>query len=195
MTDKRLISAPIALERDIRPGALVRSRLMGKSLVLWRATSGQIHVWHDNCPHRSVRLSAGRNLGDRLEDIYHGWQFGEDATVISVPAEGGGPRAELSAQVVTSTISEGFVWATLGDTVEPDPGLAGHPLRPVPVNAQVTTVRRNLRRLPDVRLMASPWDEATSVIYGTTDDGDLENLRQLNTRLVTLQRWMERGGI
>lgn len=193
MTSNDNIAAPVALERDIRQGALVRSRLLGKDLVLWRGESGGIHVWHDNCPHRSVRLSAGRNLGNCLEAIYHGWRFGEDATVISVPAEGGKARPELSAEVLVTEVSEGFVWASLGDEIETDPNLAGNPARPIFIRRPAAQLRRALPRIAGTYLTVSPWDDSSSVMYGAVDGDSQTTLRAINTNLVTFQRQIERG--
>ncbi|HPH14716.1 MAG TPA: Rieske 2Fe-2S domain-containing protein, partial [Burkholderiaceae bacterium] len=34
--------------------------LLERSLVVWRDTSGAIHAWADQCPHRGAKLSLGR---------------------------------------------------------------------------------------------------------------------------------------
>lgn len=195
MTEDVFISAPVALERDVCAGSLVRSCLDGQALVVWRGNSDRIHVWHDNCPHRSVRLSAGRNLGDCLEAIYHGWRFAEDATVVSVPAEGGKSRLKISANVLASETIGGFVWASTGDKIEPDRNLVGTPIRPVFVTCPHARLRSVLPRIDDTYLKISPWDETASVVYGSTHSTELSMLKEINAKLVKVQRQAERGDI
>ena len=62
-----LLSAPVALEREVLPKSLLRTNLNGQDLVLWRDNANDIQVWADRCPHRSVKLSAGRNNGNCVQ--------------------------------------------------------------------------------------------------------------------------------
>jgi phenylpropionate dioxygenase-like ring-hydroxylating dioxygenase large terminal subunit len=49
--------------------------LAGKPLCLFRTASGQAAALSDACPHRRLKLSYGRVVGDRVECKYHGWTF------------------------------------------------------------------------------------------------------------------------
>lgn len=50
-------------------------RLAGKNLVLFRAGAGQVGALEDVCPHRRMRLSAGKVVGQKLQCMYHGWTY------------------------------------------------------------------------------------------------------------------------
>jgi phthalate 4,5-dioxygenase len=56
-------------------GAPVRLRLLGEDLVAFRATDGQVGVLDEICPHRGASLWLGRNEGNGLRCVYHGWKY------------------------------------------------------------------------------------------------------------------------
>lgn len=70
------------LERD-RPRAV---QIGEHRLVAYRDGSGRPHALLDRCPHRGVRLSLGRVVGDRLACGYHGWEFSTSGELECVPS-------------------------------------------------------------------------------------------------------------
>jgi vanillate O-demethylase monooxygenase subunit len=48
----------------------------------------ELRAYRDRCPHRLAPLTTGRVVGDELECGYHGWRFGLDGRVTTVPALG-----------------------------------------------------------------------------------------------------------
>ena len=53
----------------------------------------EVRAYRDRCPHRFAPLTTGRIVDDELECGYHGWRFGVDARVTTIPALG--PDATL----------------------------------------------------------------------------------------------------
>ena len=53
----------------------VRLRLLGENLIAFRATSGNVGIVQNACPHRGASLFFGRNEEDGLRCVYHGWKF------------------------------------------------------------------------------------------------------------------------
>ena len=49
--------------------------LCGRSLCLFRTHSGQLAALDNACPHRRLKLSVGRVVGETVECKYHGWTF------------------------------------------------------------------------------------------------------------------------
>src|SRR5581483_1805650 len=86
-----------------RPTAV---RLHGTNLVLFRTSSGPIGALEDCCPHRRMKLSLGRVLGDRLECPYHGWTFGCRGDGRSPST----PRLRASAHCFDAREHLGIVW-------------------------------------------------------------------------------------
>lgn len=67
---------PVAASHELQAGSnIVASFLQGAELALWRTPEGAPQAWDNRCPHRSVRLTLGQVVGDRLSCAYHGWQF------------------------------------------------------------------------------------------------------------------------
>ena len=96
---------PIVLSRELgrRPLGV---RLAGQQLVLFRTASGAVGALTDVCPHRRMRLSVGRVIGDRLQCCYHGWTFGCDGSGESP----GTPKLRTRAASFETRDSHGLVW-------------------------------------------------------------------------------------
>jgi phenylpropionate dioxygenase-like ring-hydroxylating dioxygenase large terminal subunit len=56
----------VARSEAIQTGTLTRAKLLDRDLVIWRNQSGQVLVWADRCPHRSIRLSGGTIVNDTV---------------------------------------------------------------------------------------------------------------------------------
>lgn len=192
---------PVALERDVHHGSLVRARLDGLGLVLWRANDDIVRVWEDRCPHRSIRLSAGRNLGEYVEGAYHGWRFGKDGTVIAIPAEGYEARADIKVSVLSSTAQAGLVWASLGETAKVPtdykPSKSDLLVRALPFAIAAAAVNDALRSIKGMKLIVTPTSQTSCFVFGhaTTERGETstDTLRRCNDRLNVLRRSLEAG--
>ncbi len=113
---------PVAASAAVQQQPLA-ALLLGRELVLWRDTTGSVHAWADQCPHRGARLSMGRVLaapgaagGARLECPYHAWRFAADGHCDEVPAlPGFVPPAGHRACTFDALERHGLVWARLAD--------------------------------------------------------------------------------
>ena len=65
---------PILPSRQLRRQP-VGVRLAGQEIVLFRTADGKIGALVDQCPHRRMRLSLGKVVGDKLRCMYHGWTY------------------------------------------------------------------------------------------------------------------------
>lgn len=106
----------------VRAGELLRLDRAGEELLLWRDSSGTVHVQEDRCPHRAARLSMGVHMGDRIACNYHGLQLEADGVVASVP---GSPGCALEGRKALRTFPAaehaGAVFAWFGADAEADP--------------------------------------------------------------------------
>jgi len=55
--------------------ALLRRRLLGEPILLFRKEDGTAAALTDRCPHRFAPLSAGTRDGDTVRCAYHGLAF------------------------------------------------------------------------------------------------------------------------
>ncbi|NYT70732.1 aromatic ring-hydroxylating dioxygenase subunit alpha [Pusillimonas noertemannii] len=111
---------PIAWSRDISY-ELAKRRIVGKDVVLYRSSTGQVAAHLDVCPHRMAPLSMGRLKGDSIECGYHGMTFDCSGACIRIP----GQRIVGSPAVETYPTHEnmGLVWIWMGDPAKADTSL------------------------------------------------------------------------
>jgi len=68
------------------PAVPNKLKLLGRSMVAWRAADGEWAVADDSCPHRMAPLSLGYlDETGRLTCRYHGWAFEKDGTASGIP--------------------------------------------------------------------------------------------------------------
>ena len=146
---------PVAAGADLVPRHVVRSRLFGSELAIWRADDGFINVWEDRCIHRGMRLSAGVNDGAELVCQYHGWRYSNrSGNCTYIPAHPGeAPAGALQVPTFACAERYGLVWSGSSPDFEPPtvPALEGSEvlvLRSLPVNAPADLVLEGLAGLP-----------------------------------------------
>ncbi|MEE8518565.1 MAG: Rieske 2Fe-2S domain-containing protein [Dehalococcoidia bacterium] len=109
---------PILLDWEL-PGPdcdPVRVRVVGEDLVAFRDTDGRLGLLAASCPHRRVSLYFGRNEGNGLRCVYHGWKFDVEGNCVDMPSE---PEASNFKNKVKTpsypVIEQGnVIWAYLG---------------------------------------------------------------------------------
>ena len=88
--------------------------MLSQSLVMFRATSGEISALEDRCPHRLLPLSMGKRIGDTIQCGYHGMTFDKVGKCVRVPGQANTPaRADIRAFPVVE--KNGIVWVWMGD--------------------------------------------------------------------------------
>jgi ferredoxin-NADP reductase/nitrite reductase/ring-hydroxylating ferredoxin subunit len=105
----------LASSCDLALRHVFQARVGAYNLALWRSDDGLVNAWENRCPHRSVPLSMGINLGQELRCQYHGWRFASGSgECTTVPAEVG--RRDNHAACVNSfdcIEQDGWVWVAL----------------------------------------------------------------------------------
>ena len=91
--------------------------LWHQPIVLFRDHQGQIQAIEDRCPHRQVKLSEGKVIGNHLECAYHGWQFDGAGHCVEIPylTERQRPPA-CRLRVYPVREQDGFIWLYPGDS-------------------------------------------------------------------------------
>jgi phenylpropionate dioxygenase-like ring-hydroxylating dioxygenase large terminal subunit len=90
--------------------------LWEKAIAIYRDRDGQVRAVEDCCPHRQVKLSEGKVLGNNLECAYHGWQFDAQGHCAKIPYFDEGqklPPCHLRTYPVQE--KDGFIWLYPGD--------------------------------------------------------------------------------
>ena len=84
------IPAALSSELPEPDGAPLRVRLLGESLIAFRASSGAVGLIQNSCPHRGASLFYGRNEAEGLRCVYHGWKFDVTGRCVDMPIEPAG---------------------------------------------------------------------------------------------------------
>jgi len=93
---------------------LLRRRILGEPILLYRGEDGEIAALTDRCSHRFAPLSAGTIEGDTVRCTYHGLAFARDGQCVHNPFS---DRLPKGATVRAWPIRErdGIVWLWAGD--------------------------------------------------------------------------------
>ena len=105
----------LALSKEVTDKPLSVT-LWHQSIVLFRDRLGKVHALEDRCPHRHVKLSEGKVIGDRIECAYHGWQLDQTGRCTSIPyltEKQKLPNCKIRSYPVTEL--DGFIWVFPGD--------------------------------------------------------------------------------
>jgi len=108
------------LERD---GAPMRLMLLGERLIGFRDSAGKVGVMDHRCPHRCASLFLGRNEGNGLRCVYHGWKFDVEGKCVDMPSV---PvhqdfKGKVSTKAYRVTERAGVVWVYMGAAAEAPP--------------------------------------------------------------------------
>ncbi|MGF6693338.1 Rieske 2Fe-2S domain-containing protein [Pseudomonas sp. D(2018)] len=101
-------------------GAPQRVELLCEKYVAFRGDDGKVGFLHEACPHRGVSLALGRNEGNRLTCIFHGWSFDADGNCTRMPTEKDqGFCQKVKGQGFKVREGGGIVWVYLGEGEPP----------------------------------------------------------------------------
>ena len=101
----------------------MRVKLLGEELIAFRATSGNIGLVRNACPHRGASLFFGRNEEDGLRCVYHGWKFDVSGACVDMPSEPAESnfKSKVRARAYPTQERNGIVWAYMGPREVPPP--------------------------------------------------------------------------
>lgn len=100
--------------------ALLRRRICGRAVLMFRREDGDVAVLDDRCPHRFAPLSGGTRIGDTVRCGYHGLAFDATGACVHNPF---GDTIPKGARVPTykAVEQDGIVWLWTGDQASADP--------------------------------------------------------------------------
>ena len=101
----------------------VRVRLLGENMIAFRATSGDVGMIADACPHRGASLFFGRNEEEGLRCVYHGWKFDVDGNCVDMPSEPAESnfKNKVRARAYKTHERGGLIWLYMGPREVPPP--------------------------------------------------------------------------
>lgn len=179
---------------DLGPEALLARTILSEPVVLWRTGEG-VAALADRCCHRSLPLSLGQPLGDRVQCGYHGLEFDAAGRCVNVPGQS---RVPPDAGVRAYPVCErhNLVWVWTGDRGAADEDLV--PDLPWLDDSGWTRTGGCIQLQADYRLLIDNLLDLTHVSYvhKETLAGDpAEALVPVTTTrsgsTIRVERWME----
>ena len=92
----------------------VRLRLLGEDMVAFRDTSGRLGVLDEYCPHRLTSLWLGRNEGNGLRCVYHGWKFDVTGQCVDQMNEPRQFAEKIKTTAYAAIEAGGVIWVYMG---------------------------------------------------------------------------------
>jgi len=105
-----------------RPGTYCTKTVMGRSVLLTRATDGVVRAFDNVCLHRQSRITEGCGTARRLACPYHSWSYDLTGALAGVPGKEGFPETLSPTPRLTELPAAecaGFLWISL----DPDAAL------------------------------------------------------------------------
>jgi phthalate 4,5-dioxygenase len=101
----------------------MRVKLLGEELIGFRATSGEVGLIQNACPHRGASLFFGRNEEEGLRCVYHGWKFDITGACVDMPSEPAESnfKNKVRARAYPTHERNGIIWAYMGPRETPPP--------------------------------------------------------------------------
>jgi phthalate 4,5-dioxygenase oxygenase subunit len=115
---------PAAMSSELKAGgAPLRLLLLGERLIGFRDSAGKVGVMDHRCPHRCASLFLGRNEGNGLRCVYHGWKFDVEGHCVDMPSVPSHQdfKDKVSAKAYRVTERAGVVWVYMGAAAEAPP--------------------------------------------------------------------------
>ena len=126
---KRLWIVAVPLWKVKTPNRYAVLQESGIDVVVTRDAKGVLRAFRNSCLHRGSRLVHGCGTAHTVQCEYHGWKYGLDGRLLSVPAANGFGSVDVSKmrlQPIAMKVAGGLVWVCLGDDPPPfEPYLSG----------------------------------------------------------------------
>lgn len=98
---------------------LLSRSVLDEPLVLYRREDGTPVVLSDMCPHRSLPLSKGDLIGDKIRCAYHGLLFDSHGACVRAPAQRVPPQ-NARVRVFPAVEKWRWIWVWMGDPARAD---------------------------------------------------------------------------
>lgn len=165
---------PAAISSEVLAGGdPVRLKLLGEKLIAFRDQTGNVGVMDHRCPHRCASLFFGRNEGDGIRCVYHGWKFDTQGRCTDMPnlPPHQGFKDKVTAKAYETVERNGLIWVYMGKTKAPPMPELEATLLPAE-DVQMTLIQRECNWLQalegDIDTSHSSW-----LHFGSVDPGDI----------------------
>jgi phenylpropionate dioxygenase-like ring-hydroxylating dioxygenase large terminal subunit len=113
-------------------GNVLARKILDLPILVVRDSAGTVRVFLNACRHRGVRLLAEQELPCQRSSLscqYHGWTYGLDGALVSVPRRDAFPTLDVAARglrQLPSAVRHGLIWVVLDLASPQPPDVAGY---------------------------------------------------------------------
>ena len=101
----------VAFEHEVPPGRVIRRRLAGEDIVVYRTQQGELRVVAPYCPHLGAHLGYGGTVsGEDIVCPFHHFAFGPDGTCVRTGYGTRPPKMRLQAYECRDRNGTIMVW-------------------------------------------------------------------------------------
>jgi nitrite reductase/ring-hydroxylating ferredoxin subunit len=105
----------VAFADEVRPGSVLRRRLMGEDLVVYRTRGGVVRVVEPYCPHLGAHLGYGGWVeGEEIVCPFHHFAYGSDGACVRTGYGTRPPAARLTLREAREVNGAILVWHHAG---------------------------------------------------------------------------------
>ncbi len=107
----------VCFEDELKNEQLLKRKIVGEEIVVFKTASGKVNVLQDRCCHRNVHLSLGYVKGEHIKCGYHGWEFGSTGKCEHIPSLSPDEKIPKAACIKSYDVQVKYkaVWAYFGD--------------------------------------------------------------------------------
>jgi phenylpropionate dioxygenase-like ring-hydroxylating dioxygenase large terminal subunit len=109
------------------PGSYCTKSVMGRSVLLTRASTGSVKAFNNVCLHRQSQVVTGCGKARRFTCPYHAWTYDDTGRLVGLPGREGFPAVQMKSDGLTELPAAefaGFLWVALDPTATWD--ISGH---------------------------------------------------------------------
>jgi phenylpropionate dioxygenase-like ring-hydroxylating dioxygenase large terminal subunit len=109
------------------PGSYCTKSVMGRSVLLTRASTGSVKAFNNVCLHRQSQVVTGCGKARRFTCPYHAWTYDDTGRLVGLPGREGFPAVQMKSDGLTELPAAefaGFLWVALDPTATLD--ISGH---------------------------------------------------------------------
>lgn len=105
------------------PGSYCTKTVMGRSILMTRASDGAVRAFENVCLHRQSPVATGCGTAKRFTCPYHAWTYDNTGKLVGLPGREGFPEATLKSDGLAELPADefaGFLWVALDSTATLD---------------------------------------------------------------------------
>jgi phenylpropionate dioxygenase-like ring-hydroxylating dioxygenase large terminal subunit len=102
---------------DELKNTILKKRIFGEDIILFRNQNGDIAALEDRCCHRNVNLSLGYLNSNTIVCGYHGWEYDKNGSCVKIPSQLPDDKIPPTAKIKSYPVKDfnKWVWVFLGD--------------------------------------------------------------------------------